>query len=62
VSRVCVVLSSLVHLIPADKSVCTGSTLVAACGELVTDEPDVEDDPIFCPKCVRTVIRWSAPS
>jgi hypothetical protein len=30
-----------------------GSTSVAVCGELVTSEPDGEEDPSYCPMCVR---------
>jgi hypothetical protein len=37
-----------------------GSTSVAVCGELVTSEPDGEEDPSYCPKCVRAAIRWCA--
>ncbi len=35
---------------------------VAVCGELVTEETDGEEDPCYCPQCVRAAIRWSTPS
>ncbi|MGH3975003.1 MAG: hypothetical protein ACRDS9_16985 [Pseudonocardiaceae bacterium] len=51
-----------VHLLPAGEVFRQGypSTSVAVCGELVTSEPDGENDPHYCPECVRAAIRWCA--
>lgn len=65
-SGVCVVsesaLERAVHLLPADEAFRQGyeSTGVAVCGDLVTGEPDGENDPHYCPGCVRAAIRWCA--
>lgn len=55
-------LGRAVHLLPAGELFSQGypSTSVAVCGEPVTSEPDGEDDPLSCPECVRTAIRWCA--
>lgn len=37
-----------------------GGALVAVCGEAVTSGPDGEEDPSYCPDCVRAAIRWCA--
>lgn len=36
------------------------STAVAVCGELVTDQTDGEEDPSYCPDCVRAAIQRNA--
>lgn len=33
---------------------------MAVCGELVTNEVGGEEDPRYCPDCVREAIRWCA--
>jgi hypothetical protein len=33
---------------------------VAVCGELVTSGAGKEEDPRYCPDCVREAIRWCA--
>jgi hypothetical protein len=55
-------LGEAVHLFPAGELLPQGypRTPVAVCGKLVTGEPDGEDDPPYCPECVRTVLRWCA--
>jgi hypothetical protein len=57
-------LARAVHLLSAEELFQQGygSTPVAVCGEPVTSAPDSEDDPRYCPDCVRAAIRWSAPS
>ncbi|MGH3694923.1 MAG: hypothetical protein ACRDRX_13210 [Pseudonocardiaceae bacterium] len=51
------------HLLPAGEAFRQGypSTPVAVCGEPMTSAPGGEDDPHYCPECVRTAIRWCAP-
>ncbi|MGH3973050.1 MAG: hypothetical protein ACRDS9_06970 [Pseudonocardiaceae bacterium] len=55
-------LGGVVHLLPAGEAFWQGypSTSVAVCGEPVTNEPDGENDPYYCPACVRAAIRWCA--
>lgn len=50
------------HLLPAGELFRQGypSTSVAVCGELVTSKPDSEENPAYCPECVRAAIRWCA--
>lgn len=55
---------SAVHLVSAGGLFQLGygfMSAVGVCGELVTDGPDSEEDPRYCPDCVRAAIRWSAP-
>ncbi|MGH3670897.1 MAG: hypothetical protein ACRDSH_09700 [Pseudonocardiaceae bacterium] len=56
-------MSDSVHLLPAGEAFqqrgCYPNTPVAVCGEPVNSGPDSEEDPRFCPACVRAVIRWS---
>ncbi len=56
-------LGRAVHLLPAGELFRQGypSTSVAVCGELVTSRPDSEEDPSYCPECVRAAIRRCAP-
>ncbi|MGH3823349.1 MAG: hypothetical protein ACRDRA_11055 [Pseudonocardiaceae bacterium] len=51
-----------VHLLPAGEVSRQGcpSTSVAVCGEPVTSGSDSEDDPSYCPDCVREALRWCA--
>ncbi|MGH3824146.1 MAG: hypothetical protein ACRDRA_15150 [Pseudonocardiaceae bacterium] len=51
-----------VHLLTAGEAFRQGypSTSVAVCGELVTSGPDGENDPRYCPECVRAALRWCA--
>ncbi len=54
----------VVHLPAADELCQQGygsMSAVAVCGELVTEETD-DEDPRYCPQCVRAAIRWSTPS
>lgn len=55
-------LDRAVHLLPAGEVFRQGygSTSVAVCGELVTRETDTENDPHYCPECVRAALRWCA--
>jgi hypothetical protein len=57
-------LGRAVHLLPAGEHFRQGyrSTPVAVCGEPVTSGADGEDDPHYCPDCVREAIRWCAQS
>lgn len=52
-----------VHLLPAGEVFRQGypNTFVTVCGEPVMNAPDSEEeDPSFCPKCVRVALRWCA--
>ncbi len=55
-------LGRAVHLLPAGELFRQGypSTSVAVCGELVTNGPDGDEDPHYCPRCVRAALRWCA--
>ncbi|MGH3825278.1 MAG: hypothetical protein ACRDRA_20930 [Pseudonocardiaceae bacterium] len=53
-------LGRAVHLFPAGEVFRGWSTSVAVCGELVTSEPGREEDPHYCPECVRAALRWCA--
>lgn len=56
-------LGRAVHLLPADEVFRQGygsSTLVAACGEPVSSEPNGPEDPSYCLECVRAALRWCA--
>ncbi len=67
-SGVCIVstdpLGRAVHLLPAGEHFQQGyaSTPVAVCGELVTSAPGGEEEPRYCPECVREALRWCARS
>jgi hypothetical protein len=52
------------HLLAAGELFRQGylGTSVAVYGEPVTSGPDSEDDPSYCPDCVREVLRWCAQS
>ncbi|MBV9013208.1 MAG: hypothetical protein JO272_14370 [Pseudonocardiales bacterium] len=67
-SGVCVVsvdaLGNAIHLLSTAEVFEGGfpTTMVAVCGEPVTDGPSVDDDnPRYCRKCVREALRWFAP-
>jgi hypothetical protein len=52
-----------VHLLPMGELFRQGygeSTSVAVCGELVTSGVSGDEDPRYCPDCVREAIRWNA--
>ena len=52
-----------VHLLPLGELFRQGygaSTSVAVCGELVTSVASSDEDPRYCPDCVREAIRWNA--
>lgn len=55
-------LGRAVHLLPAGELFEQGypSTPVAVCGEPVTSAPEGEDEPGYCPDCVREAVRWCA--
>lgn len=56
------VLGRTVHLLPAGEVFLQGypATSVAVCGEPVTGAADSEEDPSYCPECVREALRWCA--
>jgi hypothetical protein len=51
-----------VHLLPAGELFEQGypDTSMAVCGEPVDSKPTGENDPRYCPECVRATIRCSA--
>jgi hypothetical protein len=55
-------LGRAVHLLTAGEIFRQGcpSTSVAVRGEPVTSGADSEDDPHYCPDCVRGALRWCA--
>lgn len=55
-------LGRAVHLLSAGEVFRQGylSTSVAVCGEPVTSAADSEEDPSYCPDCVREALRWCA--
>lgn len=55
-------LGRAVHLLAAGEMFRRGypCTPVAVCGEPLTSEPECEDDPIYCPDCVRAAIQGCA--
>jgi hypothetical protein len=55
-------LGRTVHLLPAGEVFRQGypATSVAVCGEPVTSGADSEEDPSYCPDCVREALRWCA--
>lgn len=57
------VLGDAVHLLAAGELFRQGygaNTAVAVCGKLVTSGADGNEDPDYCPDCVREAIRRSA--
>jgi hypothetical protein len=52
--------SDPVHLVSAGEVTRGWSTSVAVCGEVVTGGLDSEEDPSYCPGCVREALRWCA--
>lgn len=53
-------LGRAVHLLPAGEVFRGWSTSVAVCGELVTSEPDGDEDSRYCAECVHEALRWCA--
>jgi hypothetical protein len=52
-----------VHLLSAGEVFREGypTTSVAVCGEPVTSGLDSDEDPRYCPQCVRAAQQWCAP-
>jgi hypothetical protein len=61
-SELVTALARAVHLLAAGEMVRRGypCTPVAVCGEPVTSGPEGEDDPNYCPDCVRAAIQGCA--
>ena len=55
-------LGRTVHLFPAGELFRQdySGTFVAVCGEPVTSGPDSQENPSYCPDCVREALRWCA--
>lgn len=55
-------LGRAVHLLAAGEMFWQGypCTPVAVCGEPVTNGPDSEEEPTYCPECVRAAVQWCA--